>query len=124
MTEWVVAAIARVPIQIHPDCAVVKSLSHSSHLSVYSVVSRKAGIIEAEIEGEVVALNVETGTCYGLNQVGSRIWHMLATSPRISDICEALLAEYSVDSDDCERQVLDLLENLYTEGLIAPIEEK
>jgi hypothetical protein len=101
-----------------------QSLSNPSHLSVSSVVSRKAGFIEAEIEGEVVALNIETGTCYGLNQVGSRIWHMLATSPRISDICEALRAEYSVGADDCERQVLDLLENLYTEGLIAPIEEK
>lgn len=101
-----------------------QSLSKSSHSSVYSVVSRKAGIIEAEIEGEVVALNVETGTCYGLNQVGSRIWHMIATSPRISDICEALLAEYAVGPDDCERQVLDLLEDLYTEGLIAPIEEE
>jgi Coenzyme PQQ synthesis protein D (PqqD) len=99
-------------------------LSNSMHLSVDSVVSRKMGIIEAEIEGEVVALNIETGTCYGLNQVGSRIWHMLSTSTRISDICEALLAEYSVGSDDCERQVLDLLEDLYTEGLIAPIEEK
>jgi hypothetical protein len=101
-----------------------QSLSKSSHLSVCSVVSRKAGVIEAEIEGEVVALNIETGTCYGLNQAGSRIWHMLATSARISDICEALLAEYSVGSDDCERQVLDLLEDLYSEGLIAPIEEK
>ena len=99
-------------------------LSHSSHLSVNSVVSRKAGIIEAEIEGEVVALNMETGTCYGLNPVGSRIWHMLATSPRISDICKTLLAEYAVGADDCERQVLDLLEDLYAEGLIAPIEEK
>ena len=101
-----------------------QSLSDPSHLSIYSVVSRKAGVIEAEIEGEVVALDIATGTCYGLNQVGSRIWHMLATSPRVSDICEALLAEYSVDADDCERQVLDLLEDLYTEGLIAPIEEK
>jgi hypothetical protein len=101
-----------------------QSLSNSMHLSVYSVVSRKAGIIEAEIEGEVVALNIETGTCYGLNPVGSRIWHLLAISPRISDICQTLLAEYSVSSDDCERQVLDLLEDLYTEGLIAPIEEK
>jgi Coenzyme PQQ synthesis protein D (PqqD) len=101
-----------------------QSLSQSSHLSVHSVVSRKAGIIEAEIEGEVVALNVETGTCYGLNQVGSRIWHMLATSARIGDICETLLAEYSVGADDCERQVLDLLEDLYSEGLITPIEEK
>jgi hypothetical protein len=101
-----------------------QSPGQTSHLSANSVVSRTAGIIEAEIEGEVVALNMETGTCYGLNPVGSRIWHMLAASPRISDICEALLAEYAVGADDCERQVLDLLEELYSEGLIAPIEEK
>jgi hypothetical protein len=92
-------------------------LSKSSHLSVYSVVHGRRASSRPNSRAE-------TGTCYGLNQVGSRIWHMLATSTRISDICEALLAEYSVGSDDCERQVLDLLEDLYTEGLIAPIEEK
>ena len=99
-------------------------LNSSSRLSIASIVSRKAGFIEAEIDGEVVALNIEQGICYGLNQVGSRIWHLLETPSRIGDLCETLLSEYSVDPADCERQVLELLEDLCKEGMIAPIEDK
>jgi hypothetical protein len=88
-------------------------------LSPATIVVRNDGFIEAEVENEVVALNVEKGTCYGLNTVGSRIWKLLAMPIRISDICAKLLAEYRVESDTCERQVLDLLEELRAEGLIA-----
>jgi len=35
-----------------------------------------------------------------------------------------LLAAYRVDPDACERQVLDLLEELRSEGLIEALEEK
>jgi hypothetical protein len=93
-------------------------------LRLGSIVARNPGFIEAEIDGEIVALSIEEGACYGLNRVGSHIWNLLTTPTRISDLCETLLAEYAVDADECERQVLDLLEELCTEGLIAPIEEK
>ena len=88
-------------------------------LSPTTMVARKDGLIEAEVESEIVALNVEKGTCYGLNTVGSRIWKLLAVPIQISDICAKLLAEYRVESDTCERQVLDLLEELRAEGLIT-----
>jgi len=88
-------------------------------------VSRSDGFIEAQIDNEVVALSIEHGTCYGLNRVGSRIWNLLAASPaRISDLCATLLTEYKVEPDVCERQVLDLLEELRAEGLIATLEQK
>ena len=90
-----------------------------SPLSPITMVVRNDGLVEAEVENEIVALNVETGTCYGLNPVGSRIWRLLAVPIRISDICAKLLAEYKVESDACERQVLDLLEELRAEGLIT-----
>lgn len=88
------------------------------------MVARNDGLIEAEIDQEVVALSIEHGTCYGLNRVGSRIWHLLATPSRISDICEQLLAEYKVERNVCERQVIDLLEELRAEGLILTPEQK
>ena len=59
-----------------------------------------------------------------MNRVGSRIWTLLAKPFRICDLCAALLAEYRVDPHVCERQVLDLLEELRAEGLIATLEEK
>ena len=92
-------------------------------LSTTSVVARCDGFIDSEIDGEIVALSIEHGTCYGLNQVGSRIWELIARPARIGDLCATLLTEYRVDPDVCERQVLDLLEELRAEGLIRTLEE-
>lgn len=95
-----------------------------SPLSPGSLIARGDGLIEAEIDQEVVALNIELGTCYCLNRVGSRIWNLLMVPTRIGDLCATLLTEYSVDPPVCERQVLDLLEELRAEGLIVTPEEK
>ena len=95
-----------------------------SAMSPASVVARSDGLIQTESDGEVVALSIERGCCYGLNRVGSRIWNLLARPSRIGEVCATLLTEYSVDSEVCERQVLDLLEELRSEGLIAAIEDK
>jgi hypothetical protein len=88
------------------------------------VVGRRDGLIEVEIDGEIVALHIEQGTCYGLNRQGSRIWNLLAQPIRIRDLCALLLAAYKVDADVCKRQVLDLLEQLRGEGLITTLEEE
>ena len=93
-------------------------------MSSTTVVARRDGFIEAEIDGEIVALSIEHGNCYGLNRIGSRIWSLLTKPVRIGDLCVTLLTEYRVDPKLCERQVLDLLEELRAEVLIATLEEK
>ena len=93
-------------------------------MSLSTVVGRQAGFVEAEVDNEIVALNVEQGTCYGLNRVGSRIWNLLACPARIDDLCTTLIGEYKVDPVVCERQVLDLLEILRAEGLISTLEQR
>jgi len=93
-------------------------------LAPSTVVVRCDGFIEAELDNEIVALNIEKGTCYGLNRVGSRIWRLLTVPTRIDDICSRLLAEYNVDAEACEREVIDLLEELRSEGMIAVPEKK
>jgi hypothetical protein len=93
-------------------------------LSAASVVARSDGFIEAEIDNEIVALNIERGSCYGLNRVGSRVWGLIASPTCVRDVCATLLAEYKVDPETCEHEVLDLLEELRREGLIAAPDEK
>jgi hypothetical protein len=95
-----------------------------SSLTLSTVVVRRNDVIDAEIDQEIVALNIENGTCYGLNRVGSRIWSLLAAPIRIGDICATLLTEYKVEPSSCERQVVDLLEEMRAEGLIATHEEQ
>ena len=99
-------------------------MQHWRQLSSATVVARRGGFIEAEIDDEIVALNIEQGMCYGLDRVGSRIWNLLAQQPvRIADLCATLLTEFCVEPDVCEQQVLDLLEQFRAEGLIATSEE-
>jgi len=88
-----------------------------------TVVARRDGFIETAIDDEIVALSIERGTCYGMNRVASRIWNLLAKPIRIDDLCAALVAAHKVDRDVCERQVLELLEELRAEGLIATLEK-
>ncbi len=52
------------------------------------------------------------------------MWKLLARPARIGDLCRTLLDDYRIYSSICERQVLDLLEGLRAEGMIAALEEK
>jgi Coenzyme PQQ synthesis protein D (PqqD) len=92
---------------------------HSQSLSVSSLVVRSNTFIDSEIANEIVALNIERGTCYGLNRVGSRIWKLLAAPVQISELCKILVHEYNVDLSVCETQIIDFLEELRSEGLIT-----
>jgi hypothetical protein len=90
-----------------------------SPLTPDTIIVRCDGLIEAEIDNEIVALNIKNGMCYGLNGVGSQIWRMLAAPIKITDLCAALVMQYDVDPRVCERQVLDLLEELRAERMIG-----
>jgi hypothetical protein len=99
-------------------------MDHSHALTSDNLVKRSDGVIDAEIDNEIVVLSIAQSTCYGLNCVGSRIWNLLAKPNRIGDLCTTLLSEYEIDASVCERQVLDLLEELRAEGLIIMVDEK
>jgi hypothetical protein len=93
-------------------------------LSLTTLVVRNPGLVEAEIDSEIVTLNIETGNCYGLNSVGSRIWNLLAAPIRASDLCATLMDEFQVEPNICELQVIELLKELRAEGLISTLPDK
>jgi hypothetical protein len=82
------------------------------------LVSRKEGLVEAEVDGEIVALHVDNGTCYGFNGTASAVWRMLDRPRRLDEICEGLVGEYEVEPGQCEREVMELLRDLEGDGLV------
>lgn len=82
------------------------------------VVSRRGELIEAEVGGELVALHVDNGVCYGFNNTATRIWSLIEQPKRVSEIRDVLLSEYEVEPDACEAQLRDLLGELEKDGLI------
>jgi len=98
-------------------------MPHTRPLIPNIVVVRSSALIEGEIDNEIVALNIENGTCYGLNRVGSNIWRLLRDPIRISKLCAILETQYEVVSSDCARQVIELLEQMRDEGLIRVLDD-
>jgi hypothetical protein len=82
------------------------------------LISRREGLIEAEIDGEMVGLHVEKGTCYGFNGTATRIWSLIESPRRLSDLRDALLEEFDVEPDVCETELVDLLKDLEADGLV------
>jgi hypothetical protein len=82
------------------------------------LVSRRAELIETEVDGELVALHVDNGTCYGFNGTATRIWGLIEQPRRLSDLTQALTREFDVEPEVCERQLGDLLRELEADGLV------
>jgi PqqD family protein of HPr-rel-A system len=83
------------------------------------LVERRGEMIETEVDGELVALHVDKGTCYGFNSTATRVWAMIADEPRrFSELKQALLSEFDVDPATCEAQLRELLEELEADGLV------
>lgn len=83
------------------------------------VARRDSELLTTEVDGELIAMSIDKGTCYGLNRVGTRIWALIAEPRSIDELCGRLLAEFDVEEEVCRREVVDLLERLRAEGLIT-----
>jgi hypothetical protein len=88
------------------------------------MVHRAGGLIEAEVDGELIGLEVDRGLCYGFNGTATRIWALIESPMRFSELQARLLEEYDVDPETCARELQALLDELSKDGLVAmePIE--
>ena len=77
-------------------------------------------LLEADVNGEIVALHIEKGQCYGMNAVASRIWELLRDPISREAICDVLTEEYEIDGPSCRREVDRLIEEFKSEGLVRP----
>lgn len=76
-------------------------------------------VICAELDDELVLLNLETGIYFGLNPVGARIWALLSDGADEEAILGALQSEYDADPDELRVDLIDFLDQLNTKGLLV-----
>ena len=80
--------------------------------------------VSCDLSGEAAILNLKTSTYFGLNTVGASIWKLIQEPRTVKEIKEAILEEFDVEPDLCEHDVLELLQELSTHGLIEIVDEK
>ncbi|URW76682.1 PqqD family protein [Sphingomonas donggukensis] len=82
-------------------------------------VARNAGLLEAEVDGELLGLHVDKGACYGFNPTATRVWALIETPTTLTALCETLAQEFAVDPADAQPDVLAMLRDLEREGLVT-----
>jgi hypothetical protein len=91
----------------------------TEQLTEQSIVVAVPAQVSADLpDGEVVILNVADGVYYGMNPVGGRIWSLITQPRRVREICDILLDEYDIESEQCMQEVLALLKELLDQGLV------
>ena len=65
-----------------------------------------------DLDGEAVILHLDSGTYFGLNAVGTRIWQLMERDGLLTAVLDDLRTEYDASPDVLERDLLELVARL------------
>lgn len=92
-----------------------------SQIDLETVISQNKKMPVADVDGELGFMNVEKGKYYMIDGVGIRIWNLITNPNSINRIVDDLLKEYDVKRDVCNRDVLEFVNDLNSQGLIIKL---
>ena len=75
-------------------------------------------VLFRQLREEAVLLDLETQRYFGLDEVGARLWSLLAEDPRLERAQAALLLESDVEAETLARDVDSFLAELAAKGLV------
>lgn len=75
-------------------------------------------VLMRALEGEAVLLDLASGTYFGLNDVGARVWELLEGGATVADLRRALHDEFEVEEAVLREDLAALLADLERRGLV------
>jgi Coenzyme PQQ synthesis protein D (PqqD) len=79
---------------------------------------RSKDVMFRDLDGEAVILNLDTGTYFGLNAVGTRIWCLIEQHGRLDAVLDELCREYDATPEQLEQDLLELVGRLADARLV------
>ena len=84
-----------------------------------TVLSRREGLMTADMNGSAVMMDIMSGKYYNLGEVGGRIWEMLEEPMTLRNLVQKLTDEYDVSAERCRSDMLPFLNTLIERGLLV-----
>lgn len=76
-------------------------------------------VIVRDLAGEALLVHLGTGTYFGLDATGTRIWHLLAEHGAREKVVALMLQEFDVPEAQLRRDLDALVSQLLEKGLLA-----
>jgi hypothetical protein len=71
------------------------------------------------IDGEAIIINLANGIYYSMDKVGGFIWDMVQSGHSLEEIIQGVTERYDVAREKVESDVLELVEEMLRENLVA-----
>ncbi len=87
-------------------------------MSESAVFKRNEDIVEAEIDGDLVMMSIETGKYFGLDPIAKHIWQLIEQPISQAAICIELQQHYDVSESQCIEEVERFLSRMVELGVV------
>ena len=81
-------------------------------------IARSENFIHNVIDGELVMMNIETGSYVSMNNTGKIIWEQLEQSKTVEEIISDLLTQFEIERSQCEADVLPFIDKMIEQNLV------
>lgn len=83
-----------------------------------SLLVRNPSVLWTELDGQFLLMDIESGAYFELTGVGSAIWRALESSCSEADIVDHIVERYSVEKQECERDVRTFVDKLLAAKMV------
>lgn len=83
-----------------------------------TLVIRNETLATGEVDGELVALDIAKGECFGMDNVGSEVWALAKEPVTVGAMVDTLTERYDVGQEQCLADLLPFVGDLIQDGLL------
>ena len=83
-----------------------------------TIFSRNTQLVSTDLDDEMVVMDDEKGSFYGLDATAKMIYGLLDSPRTLSEIIELITSKYNVSAEQCEKDILPFLDTMVTSRLL------
>ena len=88
-------------------------------MNIDSLLAVSPEAVAREVGGETMLLDLASGTYFGLDEIGGRVWKALEDGATLAQACDGIEADFEVSREQLESDVLKLANDLLEKGLVS-----
>jgi hypothetical protein len=75
-------------------------------------------VIDRAVEDETLVIHLPSGNYFSLNAVGTQIWESIDGRRTVRELADLISADYDAEPERVQQDVLNLISDLVSEGLV------
>lgn len=88
-------------------------------LNLHSILARGANASFEIVADEAVIIDINTGTYFSLNKIGTEFWQMLDGKQTIATLATQIANKYSVDREMVTNDMIEIAQQMIADKLVT-----